>query len=189
MTLVRKDRMMNALPEFSASVSHVIFLCFLVGIPLYGFFKGVKVYECFVRGAKEGFEVAVLIIPYLVAILVVVGMVRASGAMTLITSALPEIMDSLGLSPDVAALALMRPLSGGASLGILGEIIARQGADSYQARLASVISGSTETTLYVLAVYFGSVSVTRTRYALHAGLLADAAGVIAAVLVCLLFFG
>jgi spore maturation protein B len=180
---------MTGLSDFSAAVSHVIFLSFLVGIPLYGFFKGVKVYECFVRGARDGFEVAVMIIPYLVAIMVVIGMFRASGAMDLITAGVPTILGALGLSPDVLALALMRPLSGGASLGILGEIIARHGADSYQARLGSVITGSTETTLYVLAVYFGAVSVTRTRYALHAGLLADAAGVCASVLVCLLFFG
>lgn len=179
---------MKGLPEFSASVSNVIFLAFLVGIPVYGFFKGVKVYECFIRGAREGFEVAVLIIPYLVAILVVVGMFRASGAMALIGQALPEAMSSLGLSPDVIGLALVRPLSGGASLGMLGEIIARHGPDSYQARLASVISGSTETTLYVLAVYFGAVSVIQTRYALHAGLLADFAGFCASVLVCLFFF-
>jgi len=179
---------MKGLPEFSASASNIIFLAFLVGIPVYGFFKGVKVYECFVKGAKEGFEVAVLIIPYLVAILVAVGMFRASGAMELIGRAIPDAMTSLGLTPDVVGLVLVRPLSGGASLGMLGEIITRHGPDSYQARLGSVITGSTETTLYVLAVYFGAVSVTRTRYALHAGLLADFAGVCASVLVCLLFF-
>jgi len=179
---------MKGLPEFSAVASNLIFLGFLVGIPVYGFFKGVKVFECFVDGAKEGFEVAVRIIPYLVAILVAVGMFRSSGAMDLIERFLPEVMASVGLSPDVLSLALMRPLSGGASLGILGEIIATHGADSYQARLAAVMSGSTETTLYVLAVYFGSVSINRTRYALHAGLLADAVGICAAIVVCLLFF-
>ncbi len=179
---------MKGLTEISATASNIIFLTFLVGIPLYGFLRGVKVYECFVKGAREGFDVAVLIIPYLVAILVVVGMFRASGAMTLIGQALPSFAEMLGLSPDVIALGFVRPLSGGAALGMLGEIVARQGADSYQARLAAVISGSTETTLYVLAVYFGAVSVTKTRYALHAGLLADTAGFVASVLVCLVFF-
>ncbi len=179
---------MTGLPDFSVTASHVIFLAFLVGIPLYGFAKGVKVYECFVTGAKEGFEVAVMIIPYLVAILVVVGMFRASGAMDIIGSVLPHAFESLGLTPDVIGLALMRPLSGGASLGMFGEIIARYGPDSYQTRLGGVITGSTETTLYVLAVYFGAVSVRRTRYALHAGLLADAAGICASVAVCLYFF-
>jgi len=179
---------MKGLPEFSAAASNVIFLAFLVGIPVYGFFKGVKVYESFVEGAKEGFEVAVRIIPYLVAILVVVGMFRASKALDLITQAFPDIMHSLGLSPEVVSLILTRPLSGGASLGILGEIVAKHGPDSYQARLGGVILGSTETTLYVIAVYFGAVSIARTRYAVHAGLIADAAGVCASIIVCLVFF-
>jgi len=179
---------MKGLTEFSALASNLIFLSFLVGIPLYGFFKGVKVYESFVEGASEGFQVAVRIIPYLVAILVVVGMFRASGAMDLIAQFVPEIMRDLGISPEILTLALVRPLSGGASLGILGEIVAHYGPDSYEARLAGVIMGSTETTLYVAAVYFGAVSVRRVRYAVHAGLLADAAGFCAAVAVCLIFF-
>jgi spore maturation protein B len=174
--------------DISGIISNAIFLAFLAGIPVYGFFKGVKVYESFVEGAKEGFEVAVRIIPYLVAILVVVGMFRASGAMELLRRVFPDVLAAFGLTPDVLTLALMRPLSGSATLGMLGEIVNSQGADSYAARLASVIVGSTETTLYVIAVYFGSVAVTRTRYALHAGLLADAAGIVASVLVCKLFF-
>ncbi len=180
---------MPGFSEISGLISNLIFLGFLVGIPVYGFFKGIKVYEVFVTGAKEGFDVAVRIIPYLVAILVVVGMFRASGAMDLIATRLPGFMKSLGLSPDVLGLILMRPLSGAASLGALGEIIAKQGPDSYQARLASVIIGSTETTLYVIAVYFGAVAVAKTRYALHAGLLADAAGVVASIVICLIIFG
>ncbi len=179
---------MDDLPGFVSIASSIVFLSFLVGIPVYGFFKGVKVYETFVDGAREGFEVAVRIIPYLVAILVAVGMFRASGAMDIISAAFPDFMKALGLTPDVVSLSLMRPLSGGASLGMLGEIISNRGADSYEARLASVITGCTETTLYVVAVYFGAVSVTRPRYAVHAGLLADAAGVVAAVIVCLIFF-
>jgi spore maturation protein B len=169
-------------------VSSIVFLSFLVGIPLYGHLKGVRVYETFVDGAREGFEVSVRIIPYLVAILVAVGMFRASGAMDIIASALPGFLKTVGLTPDVISLSLMRPLSGGASLGMLGEIISNRGADSYEARLAAVITGCTETTLYVVAVYFGAVSVTRARYAVHAGLIADAAGVLAAVVVCLVFF-
>ena len=179
---------MDGLPSFVSIASSIVFLSFLVGIPVYGFFKGVKVYETFVDGAREGFDVAVRIIPYLVAILVAVGMFRASGAMDIISSAFPDFMKDLGLTPDVVSLSLMRPLSGSASLGMLGEIISNRGADSYEARLAAVITGCTETTLYVVAVYFGSVSVTRPRYAVHAGLLADAAGVLAAVTVCLIFF-
>ncbi len=180
---------MTGLPDFSATISNLIFLAFLVGIPLYGFTKGVKVYESFVEGAKEGFEVAVRIIPYLVAILVAIGMFRASGALAMLSGSLPESVKSLGLTPEVLSLALMRPLSGAASLGILGEIISSHGADSYQARLGAVMTGSTETTLYVAAVYFGAVSVSRIRYALHAGLIADAAGILAAIIVSRLFFG
>jgi spore maturation protein B len=176
------------LPELSAAVSNIIFLLFLAGIPVYGFFKGVKVYEAFVEGAKEGFDVAVRIIPYLVAILMAVGMFRASGAMELLRASFPDALKTLGLSPEVLTLALMRPLSGSATLGMLGDIVASQGPDSYQARLAAVIIGSTETTLYVVAVYFGAVAITRTRYALHAGLIADAAGIAASVLVCKIFF-
>lgn len=179
---------MNGLTDFSTLASNLIFLSFLVGIPIYGYFKGVKVYESFVEGASEGFQVAVRIIPYLVAILVVVGMFRASGAMELLAGFVPGVIGDLGISPEILTLALVRPLSGGASLGIMGEIVAHYGADSYQARLAGVIMGSTETTLYVVAVYFGAVSVRRVRYAVHAGLLADAAGFLAAVAVCLIFF-
>lgn len=179
---------MEGLTGFVSTASNVVFLSFLVGIPVYGFFKGVKVYETFVAGAREGFEVSVRIIPYLVAILVAVGMFRASGAMDIISSAFPDFVKNLGLTPDVVSLGLMRPLSGSASLGMLGEIISSRGADSYEARLAAVITGCTETTLYVVAVYFGAVSVSKARYAVHAGLLADAAGLLAAVVVCLIFF-
>jgi spore maturation protein B len=180
--------MMN-ISELSSAASNAIFLLFLVGIPVYGFFRGVKVYESFVEGAKEGFEVAVRIIPYLVAILVAVGMFRASGALGLLTGLLPDVVKSWGLTPEVMSLILMRPLSGGASLGLFAEIVSTQGADSLAARLGGVILGSTETTLYVIAVYFGAVSITRVRYAIHAGLIADAAGVLASILVCRIFFG
>ena len=179
---------MTGLNELSAAASNAIFLALLVGVPVHGFVGGVKVYETFVEGAKEGFEIAVRIIPYLVAILVVVGMFRASGAMDLLASGVPASLKSLGLTPEVLSLAALRPLSGGASLGILAEIIGRYGADSHQARLGAVIVGSTETTLYVIAVYFGAVAVRRVRYAIHAGLIADAAGIAASILVCWILF-
>jgi spore maturation protein B len=178
----------SSLSECSTLISNAVFLGFLVGIPLYGFLKGVKVYESFVEGAKEGFQVAVRIIPYLVAILLVVGMVRASGTIDIVSSYIPQAARDIGLTPEIISLILVRPLSGAASLGILGDIVTKMGADSYDARLGSVILGSTETTLYVIAVYFGAVSITRVRYAIHAGLLADASGAIAAMALCLLFF-
>jgi spore maturation protein B len=175
--------------DISSILSNIIFLLFLVGIPVYGYFKGVKVYEVFVDGAKEGFEITIRIIPYLVAILVAVGMFRASGAMDLISRHLPQFFAGFGLSPEIMSLILVRPLSGSAALGILGEIIGVHGADSYDAKLASVILGSTETTFYIIAVYFGAVSISKVRYALHAGLIADFAGVLAALLICRILFG
>ncbi len=175
--------------ELVSTISNLILILFLVGIPVYGALKGVRVYETFVDGAKQGFEIAVNIIPYLVAILVAVGMFRASGAMDIITGMLPSVLLDFGVTSEIIAMALTRPLSGSASLGILGEIVTSQGPDSFQARLGSVILGSTETTLYVVAVYFGAVSITKTKYAVHAGLLADLVGVIASIVVCRLFFG
>jgi spore maturation protein B len=175
--------------ELASTISNLILLGFLVGIPVYGALKGIKVYETFVEGAKQGFDIAVNIIPYLVAILVAVGMFRASGAMDILTSLIPSSLRDYGITSDILALALTRPMSGAASLGILGEIVSSHGADSFQARLGAVILGSTETTLYVVAVYFGAVSITKTKYAIHAGLVADTVGVIASVIVCRIIFG
>ena len=175
--------------ELASTISNLILLVFLVGIPVYGAVKGVKVYETFVEGAKQGFDIAVNIIPYLIAILVAVGMFRSSGAMDILTSLIPSSLRDYGITSDILALALTRPMSGAASLGILGEIVTSQGADSFQAKLGSVILGSTETTLYVVAVYFGAVSITKTKYAVHAGLVADLVGVIASVIVCRIVFG
>jgi spore maturation protein SpmB len=148
-----------------------ILIALLVGIPLYGWVKGVKVYEAFVEGAKEGFNVAVRIIPFLVAILAAVGGFRAAGP--------------LGLPAEVLPMALVRPLSGSGALGLLGNIFATPGLgpDSYAGRLGSVLQGSTETTFYVLSVYCGSVGIVRYRHALAAGLLADFTGLTASVLI------
>ena len=175
--------------ELVSTISNLILITFLVGIPCYGAIIGVKVYETFVDGAKQGFEIAVNIIPYLVAILVAVGMFRASGAMDLLTGMLPSALHDFGITSEIIAMAITRPLSGAASLGILGEIVTAHGPDSFQARLGAVILGSTETTLYVVAVYFGAVSITRTKYAVHVGLMADLMGILASVIVCRLFFG
>lgn len=161
----------------------------LLMIPLLGFFKKVRVYETFVEGAKEGFNVAVRIIPFLVAILVAIGMLRASGAMDLFVKIMSPLTSLIGMPAEVLPVALMRPLSGSGSLGLVTELIKTHGPDSFIGRLASTMYGSTETTLYVLAVYFGSVSIKNTRHALPAGLIADFFGLIAAVFVCRLIFG
>jgi len=159
----------------------------LVGIPLYALaVKKVKVYEVFVEGAKDGFTIAVRIIPYLVAILVAVGMFRASGALELLLGLLAPVLNLIGFPPENLPLALMRPLSGSGSLGLLTDLVNEHGADSMPAKIGATMFGSSETTFYVLAVYFGSVGVTRSRHALVAGLTADAVGALSAVYFCLL---
>jgi spore maturation protein SpmA len=157
--------------------------------PLYAALRRVKVYEEFVDGAKEGFEVAVRIIPYLVAILVAIAMFRAAGGIDLLSRLLAPVLEAIRLPADLLPLVLMRPLSGSATLGIFTELVHQFGPDSPITRTAGTIFGSTETTFYVLAVYFGAVAIKRTRYALLAGLTADLVGVIASVYICRLVFG
>ena len=162
---------------------------FLIGFfPLYAALRGVAVYEEFIEGAKEGIQVALRIFPYLVAILVAVGIFRAAGGIDLLTRLLSPVLDLIGLPAQVLPLVLVRPLSGSAATGLFAEIVKACGPDSYAAQLAGTILGGTETTLYVLAVYFGSVAIRRGRHALAAGLLADAAGVAASLLICRLVF-
>lgn len=155
----------------------------------YGAIKKVKVYEVFVEGAKEGFDVAVRIIPYLVAMLVAIGIFRAGGGMQILIAALEPITNLIGMPAEALPMAIMRPLSGSGSLGIMAEIIATHGPDSFIGILVSTFFGSTETTFYVLAVYFGSVNIRNTRHALPAGLLADVAGILGAVFIVKLLFG
>ena len=160
----------------------------LLLIPLLAFIKKVKVYEVFVEGAKEGFQVAVRIIPFLVAILVAIGMFRASGAMAVFVKALTSLTNLLGMPAEVLPAALMRPLSGSGTLGIITELLETHGPDSFIGQLASTIYGCTETTFYVIAVYFGAVQIKKTRFAIPAGLIADAAGILAAIFICRLLF-
>lgn len=157
-------------------------------ILIFGAYKRVPAYETFTRGAKEGFWIAVKIIPYLVAIMVAVAMFRASGAIDFIYEILKVPLDKLNIPADTLALIITRPLSGSATLGLFGEIVNTHGADSYAAKLSAVITGSSETTFYVLAVYFGSVGITKFRHALLTGILADIFGVVLAVLVSRFFF-
>jgi spore maturation protein B len=161
----------------------------LAGIPILAVARGVKVYPAFVEGAKEGFQTSVRIIPPLVAIFVALGMLRASGAMDALTQALAPAIGWAGVPASVVPMFLVRPLSGGGALGVVGDVLRSEGADSYAGRLVSVMAGSTETTFYVLAVYMGAAGVTRYRQALPAGLLADVAGMTAAVVVVRLLFG
>ena len=152
--------------------------------PLYAAARGIKVYEEFVEGAKEGFGVVLKIIPFLVTMLVAINMFKGAGGIDMLTRALTPLLAPLHFPPDLLPLSLMRPLSGGASLAILTEMVQRLGPDNIVTLMAATIFGSTETTFYVVAVYFGAVGVTRTRHAIPAGLLADLAGIIAAVVIC-----
>jgi len=161
----------------------------LLVIPILGFAKKVKVYEAFVDGAKDGFTVAVKIIPYLVAILVAIGMFRASGAMDYFVYLLSPITNLIGMPAETLPVALMRPLSGSGTLGIVTELMNEHGPDSFIGRLSSTMFGSTETTFYVLAVYFGAVGIKKSRHAVAAGLIGDAVGLLMAVFICRIVFG
>ena len=163
-----------------------VFIVFILG---YGAFKGVPVYETFVEGAKEGLGTAFRILPYLVAMFVAIGVFRASGAMDLLIRVLSPVIGLVGIPSEILPLALMRPMSGSASVGILAELLKVYGPDAFIGRSASTVMGSSETLFYTISVYFGSVGVKKTRYVLAAGLLADLAGLLASVAICTLIFG
>ena len=176
----------------STSVANILLMCIIVGFILAGVRKKVNVYDAFVEGAKDGFSTAVRIIPYLVAILVAIGVFRASGAMDMLIDGVRRGVESCGGNADfVGALptALMKPLSGSGARGMMVDAMTAYGADSFVGRLSCIFQGSTDTTFYILAVYFGSVGIRNTRHAVACGLMADLAGVIAAVLIAYMFFG
>lgn len=170
---------------FSQWVIPLVIL-FIGGI---GYLRGVKVYESFVEGAKEGFNIAIMIIPYLVAILFAVALFDTGGAMKLLAFILQPITNLLGMPPAILPLAIIRPLTGAGARGVMLNIFDEYGPDSIEGLIASVLQGSTETTFYVLAVYLGSVGIRRTRYAVPACLTGDIVGIIASVIICNLWFG
>jgi spore maturation protein B len=156
---------------------------------LYGTFKKVPTYESFVDGGKEGLTIAFSIIPYLVGMMVAISVFRASGAMEYFTSLIKPFFDRIGVPVDIVPLALIRPISGTAALGMTSDIINMYGPDSFIGRLASTLQGSTDTTFYVLTVYFGAVGIKKMGDALKIGLLADLVGIIAAIVVVTIVFG
>lgn len=160
----------------------------LVGIPLVGLIRGIKVYDVFIEGAKEGFNVAIRIIPFLVGILAAIGMFRGSGAMDMLTAALRPAMQATGFPAELFPLVVLRTLSGSGSLALATDIIHRYGPDSLTGRMAATMYGGSETTFYVLAVYFGAVGVKRTRHAIPAALVGDVVAAIVAVAVCTWLF-
>jgi spore maturation protein B len=160
----------------------------LVTIPLVGIIRGVKVYDVFIEGAKEGFQVAVRIIPFLVGILVAIGMFRGSGAMDLLTAALGPLARATGFPAELVPLTILRSLTGSGSLAFTTDLVNTHGPDSLIGRMAATMYGSTETTFYVLAVYFGAVGIRRTRHAVPAALIGDLVAAIVAVAVCVWMF-
>lgn len=177
---------------YSTTTANVFLFVIIIGFIIAGMRKRINVYDAFVEGAKEGFTTAVRIIPYLVAILVGIGVFRASGCMDYLIQGVAKLTELCGINSDfVGALptALMKPLSGSGARGLMIDAMSTYGADSFIGRMACVFQGSTDTTFYILAVYFGSVGITRTRHAVPCGLLADLAGVLAAIFICYLFFG
>ncbi len=158
-------------------------------IPLYAYFKKVPVYESFVDGAKDGFSTAIGIIPHLVGMMVAISVFRASGALDFFVGWMAPLLSWLQVPPEVLPLGFLRPLTGTGSLAFTTDLIKTYGPDSMIGRIASTIQGSTDTTLYVLTVYFGAVGIRNGRYALKVGLFSDVVGFIAAIAVCLLLFG
>ncbi|MDD3839736.1 MAG: spore maturation protein [Clostridia bacterium] len=175
--------------EFISAISSWAIPAIILVILIYGIVKDVKVYEAFIEGAKEGIMTAVKVIPYLMAMIIAITMFKESGAMNLLIFALTPIAKLIGIPSEVLPLAVMRPLSGSASLGMVADIIKNYGADSSVGRIASTMMGSTETIFYTLAVYFGAVGIRNSRYTLKAALIADIVGVIASVWICTLVFG
>lgn len=161
----------------------------IVGIILFGMIKKVKVYESFTEGAREGFSTAVRIIPFFIAMLVAIGVFRESGAMDLLINALTPLTRGFNIPGELVPMMLMRPLSGGGAQGLMTEIVTTHGPESLLARTAAVMMGSTETTFYVLSVYFGSISIKKQRHGLSVGLIADLAGLISAIIITKLYFG
>lgn len=181
---VKIERYDGALVRLVNAIS-ILAVPFLLSLfPLYAALRGLKVYEEFVEGAKEGFQVAVRIIPYLVTMLVAIGMFRGSGGIDLLTAALRPVLNLVGFPPELMPLALMRPLSGSGSNALFVDLIKTFGPDHLLTYTAGTIIGSTETTFYVAAIYFGAVAAKRMRHAIPAGLLADLAGIIAAIIIC-----
>lgn len=161
----------------------------VVFIPLYAWFrKKVPVYESFVEGAKDGFQTAIDIIPHLVGMMVAIAIFRASGAMDALVDVLRPLFGKMGVPPEVMPLSVLRPITGAGSLAFVTDLIREYGPDSLIGRMASTIQGSTDTTMYVLTVYFGAAGVRKIGYALKVGLLADMVGFVAAILICLIVF-
>ena len=180
---------METLRSVLEIISAFVLPVLIVGFPLYGLLKKVPVYEEFVEGAKDGFKVAITIIPYLVAILFAIGMFRASGAMDFMVEGLRPLLSWFGVPPEVLPMMVIRPLTGSGSAAIVLDMINQFGEDSILVKMVATMFGSTETTFYVIAVYFGAVNIKKTRHAIPAGLIADFVALLLSVFVVRWLFG
>jgi len=181
---------MRAVIDLVQVLSTFVILAVLVGFPLYGVFKRVPVYEAFVEGAKEGFPLVIRIIPYMVGILFAMAMFRASGAMDFLISGYQHsFLRFTGIPGEIIPMAITRPLTSGGSIGILQDMMKAYGTDSIYVKMAAVIFGSSETTFYVIAVYFGSVNVTKVRHAVLAGLIAEGSAILGSIYLVKFMYG
>ena len=176
--------MYTIISEFSRWAIPVVLLL----VPLIAFLRGVKVFETFVEGAEQGFKTAIKTIPFLVAMLVAISIFRASGAMEILIGFLSPVLDKVGVPSEILPHAVMRPLSGGAALGIATDIIKHHGPDSFIGRLVSTMQGSSDTTFFVLTLYFGSVGIKKYRFSIISGLVADFTTLIASIAICKMMF-
>ena len=165
-------------------ISDFLFLTVVAGVPIFGYFQKVQVFDTFLVGAKEGFEVVIKLVPILVGMLVGISMLRASGAFELLSQFLGPLFKQLGISPDLLPLMITRPFSGAASNAALVDIVSHHGGDALISHTAATMIGSTETTFYIVAVYFGCVQIRKLRHAVVVGLMADAVGITASIVIC-----
>jgi spore maturation protein B len=170
------------------TISLLLLPLFILFVIVYGLFKKTRVYESFIEGAKQGFSVSFKIMPYVVAFVFAVGLFRAAGGFDLLTSLLKPVLNFLSIPSEIIPLAITRPFSGSASLGILASILQENGPDSFAGRVASTIMGSSETVFYTVALYFGSVGISKTRHTIPAAMAAEITGLFAAVLICRILF-
>ena len=180
---------MKAILDLIQVLSTFVILAVIVGFPFYAILKRVPVYEAFVEGAKEGFTLVIRIIPYMVGILFAMAMFRASGAMDYLTEILRPALSLVGIPPEVLPMAITRPLTSAGSIGILADMIKAYGSNSLYVKTAAVIFGSSETTFYVIAVYFGSVNVTKVRHAVLAGLIAEGSAILGSIYLVKVMYG
>jgi len=174
--------------NFFNQLSDMIFLAFIVGIPMYAAVKKINVFDSFIDGAKDGFQTAVNLIPYLIAMIVAIGMLKASGFFGLLEQLIRPLLEFFNIPLELIPLIMIRPFSGSAANGILADIIHQFGGDASISKIAATLVGSTETTLYIVAVYFGAINIRHTRYVIAAGILVEIVGVVASLIIGRLLF-